>query len=391
LQVSLGAVRVVSTFTSMNAPSVRHIHFRRKAYQNQESVFAAPFELISTSIAARAFPGASIAIVHGGNLVALKAFGGFTYDPNSSRVLSSSIFDIASVSKVIATTTMAMILYERGLLDIETSVAAILPDFSGNDSRRRDVTVRMLLSHSSGLPGYEKLFLRASTRDELLSFAMRSSLLSDPGARTEYSDIGFIILGAVLEHIADETLNRFCQREVFGKLGMTRTMFTPPTQLRDFIPPTAFDEHFRHKVIQGEVQDENACVLGGVAGHAGVFSSAEDLAIFANNMLETESRLVRPDTVKLFTQRESLPVGTSRALGWDSPSSPSQSGKSFSSKSFGHLGYTGTSLWIDSERQLAIILLTNRTWPDCANQQIKQVRPAFHDAVAEALHLEAAS
>ena len=145
---------------------------------------------------------------------------------------------------------------------------------------------------------------------------------------------------------------------------------------------------FRKRIIQGEVQDENASVLGGVAGHAGLFATAEDLATFAHVLLQGGSPLVRPETLALFTRRETAPAGTSRALGWDTPSSPSQSGKYFSARSFGHLGYTGTSLWIDPERQLSITLLTNRTWPDCSNKAIKDVRPAFHDAVVEALEKE---
>ncbi len=142
---------------------------------------------------------------------------------------------------------------------------------------------------------------------------------------------------------------------------------------------------FRSRIIQGEVQDQNAFVLGGVAGHAGLFSTAEDLARFAHAMLNGGRPILQPETVALFTRRESAPAGTSRALGWDTPSVPSQSGRYFSTASFGHLGYTGTSLWIDPERQLSITLLTNRTWPDCSNPAIKQVRPRFHDAVIEAL------
>lgn len=138
-------------------------------------------------------------------------------------------------------------------------------------------------------------------------------------------------------------------------------------------------------MIQGEVQDENAWVLGGVAGHAGLFSTAHDIARFAECMLAGGTPILRPETIALFTRRESAPASTSRALGWDTPSQPSQSGKYFGPRSYGHLGYTGTSLWIDPDRQLSITLLTNRTWPDCSNQAIKQVRPKFHDAIIEAL------
>jgi serine-type D-Ala-D-Ala carboxypeptidase len=357
----------------------------------QEDRFRLAFALLEDAIAARSFPACSIAVTFRGELVAYKAFGRYTYDPASPEVTTATIFDLASLTKVVATTTMAMILYERGLLDLEAPVTAIVPEFAAgldndnDDARRREVTLRMLLAHSSGLPAYEKLFLRAQTRAELLQAAFRTALKATPGARAEYSDIGFIILGIILERLADESLDTFCQREIFGPLGMTHTTFNPALTLKKSIPPTADDRTFRHRIIQGEVQDENASVLGGVAAHAGLFSTAEDLAIFAHTMLNAGHPILRPETVAIFTQREPAPAATSRALGWDTPSAPSQSGKYFSFRSFGHLGYTGTSLWVDSERQLSVTLLTNRTWPDCQNQAIKRVRPAFHDAAIEAL------
>jgi CubicO group peptidase (beta-lactamase class C family) len=207
----------------------------------------------------------------------------------------------------------------------------------------------------------------------------------DPGSHAEYSDVGFIVLGVALERIASESLDRFCQREIFGPLGMSHTAFNPPPAWKSRIAPAADDQTFRKRIIQGEVQDENASVMGGVAPHAGSFSTASDIAIFANAMLNGGTPIVRPETLALFTRRETSPPGTSRALGWDTPSNHSQSGKYFSPSSFGHLGYTGTSLWIDPERKVSITLLTNRTWPDCSNWAIKEVRPAFHDAVMEAL------
>jgi serine-type D-Ala-D-Ala carboxypeptidase len=331
------------------------------------------------------FPGAAVALTHCGRLVALKALGRFTYDESSQRVDVESIFDLASVSKVVATSSMTMILYERGLLDLDSPVVGVLPEFAGEDTRRREITFRMLLAHSSGLPAYEKLYLRATEREEFLREVFSVRLKNSPATHTEYSDIGFILLGIALERIAEEPLDRFCQREVFGPLAMVHTAFRPPVGWKSQIPPAADDQTFRKRIIQGEVQDENASVLGGVAGHAGVFSTAANLAIFAHAMLNRGAPIVRPQTLALFTRRETSPPGTSRALGWDTPSSPSQSGKYFSPSSFGHLGYTGTSLWIDPERQLSVTLLTNRTWPDCSNQAIKEVRPKFHDAVAEAL------
>jgi CubicO group peptidase (beta-lactamase class C family) len=354
-------------------------------YEQQDVIFAIAFDAIQKGIAHSVFPAASIAITLDGKLVALKAFGRFTYEPGSPLVTIATVFDVASVSKAVATTSMAMSLYERGLLDLEAPVVSIVPEFAGSDARRGDVSVRMLLAHSSGLPAYEKLFLKAKSRDELLAAAFTTLLTADPGARTEYSDIGFIILAIALERVADEGLDRFCQGEIFGPLGMLHTAYNPPAPWKAAIPPTADDRTFRKRIIQGEVQDENASLLGGVAGHAGLFATAEDLATFSHVLLQGGQPLVRRETFALFTRREPAPAGTSRALGWDTPSSPSQSGKYFSSHSFGHLGYTGTSLWIDPERQLSITLLTNRTWPDCSNKAIKDVRPAFHDAVVEAL------
>jgi CubicO group peptidase (beta-lactamase class C family) len=358
--------------------------FLVRNFSAQDEQFPSAFSILEKAIAARAFPACSLAITFRGELVAHKALGRFTYDPASPEVTTASLFDLASLTKVVAT-TMAMILYERGLLDLEAPLTAIVPEFTNNDSRRREVTLRMLLAHSSGLPAYEKLFLRAKTREDLLQAAFTTPLAAAPGARAEYSDVGFIILGVVLERLADEALDAFCQREIFGPLGMANTTFNPTRALKDSIPPTADDRTFRHRIIQGEVQDENASILGGIAGHAGLFSAAEDLAIFAHAMLNSGHPILRPATVELFSRRESAPEGTSRALGWDTPSAPSQSGKYFSPRSFGHLGYTGTSLWIDAEHQLSITLLTNRTWPDCQNEAIKQVRPAFCDAVIEAL------
>lgn len=359
--------------------------FLARSTAGQDERFRRAFDILAEALDAKAFPGCSAAVTFRGQLVIGTAMGRFTYDAASPAATMSSIFDIASVSKVVATTAMAMILYERGILDLEAPIAAIVPEFLSDDRNRAHVTVRMLLAHTSGLPAYEKLFLYNTNREELLHAAFVTDLVSAPGTRAEYSDIGFIILGVALERLADEPLDTFCQREVFGPLAMSHTTFNPGPAMRERIAPTADDRSFRRRIIQGEVQDENANVLGGIAGHAGLFSTAGDLALFAHAMLNEGYPILRPETVRLFTQREEMPAGTSRALGWDTPSSPSQSGRHFGPRSFGHLGYTGTSLWIDPERHLSITLLTNRTWPDCQNQAIKRVRPLFHDAVIEAL------
>ncbi len=305
-------------------------------------------------------------------------------------VTRDTVFDLASITKAVATTSMAMVLFERGVLRLDAPVAQFLPEFVTlnplhQKPKREAVTVRMLLAHSSGLPAYEKLFEFAQNRKELLRAALTTPLTAAPGTRAEYSDIGFILLGELLERLAAEPLDQFAQREIFDKLGLPRTWFMPPLEMRSQIPPTEDDRTFRKRIIQGEVNDENAWVMGGIAGHAGMFASATDVASFAECLLKGGGPLVKPATVALFTRREESPHGSSRALGWDTPSHPSSSGSRFAPTSYGHLGFTGTSLWIDPKRHLSVVLLTNRTWPDRGSQQIRVVRPLLHDAVVEAI------
>jgi CubicO group peptidase (beta-lactamase class C family) len=359
-------------------------------YSEQEKRFSRAFAILREAIGQHSFPGAALAVTHHGRLVASHSFGRFTYDETASRVLPETVFDIASVTKAVATTPTAMILFERGRLQFETPVSRLLPGFvslspAHQRSRREAVTVRMLLAHCSGLPAYERLFEYARSKDEMVRAAMTTPLASVPGAKAEYSDIGFILLGEILERLADEALDQFVQREIFDALGLRKTYFIPPIELRPQIPPTEDDRTFRRRIIQGEVNDENAWMMGGVSGHAGMFASAPDLALFAQCLLQGGAPLVKAATVEVFTRREETPAGTSRALGWDTPSQPSSSGTWFSPSSFGHLGFTGTSLWIDPKRQLSVTLLTNRTWPDRSSQAIRQVRPAVHDALVEAL------
>jgi len=354
-------------------------------FSNQDERFSKAFHVLSTGIGHRGFPGASVAITHQGKLVALKGLGRFTYDHDSPPVTPQTIYDLASVTKVVATTAACMVLHERGTFQLDQRMVSILPEFSGHDPSRHNITFRMLLAHSSGLPAYVRLFERTRNREELIEETLRLPLTTVPGSRAEYSDVGFILLGVALERLAKQPLDQFCQREIFSWLGLEEMTFRPPKDWKARIPPTVDDRTFRRRIVQGEVHDENAWVMGGVAGHAGCFATARDVAIFAECMLHCNKHLVQPDTLQLFTRRASSPPGTSRALGWDTPSHPSQSGKHFSSASYGHLGYTGTSLWIDPERQLSVTLLTNRIWPDCSSQRIKRIRPAFHDAVVEAL------
>ena len=253
--------------------------------------------------------------------------------------------------------------------------------------------MRHLLAHNSGLPGIVEFFRTCATPSELLSACLALSLEAEPGARAEYSDSGFILLGKALEALTREPLAIWGRREIFQPLGMAATGFCPPQDDRPSIPPTEEDTTLRHRRIQGEVQDENAWLLKGVSGHAGLFSNVPNLLRLSGAILDAGSktaseagnpRLFDPATVAQFAQRQG-PEGSSRALGWDTPSENSTSGRHFSPRSIGHLGFSGCSLWIDLDAGVAVALLTNRTWPDRKSRLIREVWPAFHDAVRTAL------
>jgi CubicO group peptidase (beta-lactamase class C family) len=352
--------------------------------------FASARDLLQQAVQDRAFPGAAFGVLHRGNIVATEAVGRFTYEESAPAVEPATVFDLASLTKVVATTTAAMLLHARGRLDLDARLGDILPGFVVGmepGSGKERVTLRMLLAHSSGLPGYVELFRTCATPDALLRATLQLPLEANPGERTEYSDPGFILLGKAIEVLAGESLDIFCHREIFAPLGLKATRFRPLHYFRSTIPPTERDITFRERVIQGEVQDENAAVLHGVAGHAGLFSNVPDLLRFARTILDLACAptLISPATLALFLTHQTTPDGKSRALGWDIPTPPSSSGHHFGPRSIGHLGYSGTSLWIDPDQELAVVLLTNRTWPDRSNDAIRQVRPAFHDAIVDAL------
>jgi CubicO group peptidase (beta-lactamase class C family) len=363
--------------------------------QTKRSQFPLTTALLEQAVRDRVFPGCAFAVLAGRNAAhpeyLAQAVGHFTYEPDALPVEPGTVFDLASLTKVLATTAAIMRLCERGSLALDAPVKDWLPEFdSGSDARRSRVTLRMLLDHSSGLPGYVRLFESANDRLQMIDACLRQPLTADPGTRAEYSDIGFIILGYLIEKVTGEQLDSFCQREIFAPLGMSTSVFCPEQKTRPSIPPTERDCTFRHRIIQGEVHDENASVMNGVAGHAGLFSNALDplrlaACILANGVTLSGSQLFSAQTVARFAEPAHQPSGTSRALGWDTPSVPSSSGSFFSRHSVGHLGFTGTSLWIDLDAGIAITLLTNRTWPDRSNQAIREVRPRFHDAVRREL------
>jgi serine-type D-Ala-D-Ala carboxypeptidase len=362
--------------------------------------FAAACRVLEEAIEARAFPGCAFGVVAGGE-VFQGALGSFTYELDSPAVAVETIFDVASLTKVVSTTAAAMLLEQRGQLHVDTLLADLLPGFViGREpgDPARSITLRHLLAHSSGLPGYARFFEFVDTPYSLLRACLKLKLEAEPGARAEYSDPGFVLLGNAIEVLLREPLPGWVQREVYAPLGMHATGFCPAPEERAGIPPTEEDVQFRKRRIQGEVQDENAWLLGGAAGHAGLFSNVPDLLRFAAAVLraQADEEADRPElqlpklhlfdhaTVEYFARRQG-PEGSSRALGWDTPSEKSSAGRHFSPHSIGHLGYSGCSLWIDLDAEAAIVLLTNRTWPDRQSQLIRAVRPAFHDAVRAAL------
>jgi CubicO group peptidase (beta-lactamase class C family) len=352
---------------------------------HQAECFSRVVRLMQDAVAERVFPGAALAVTVENRLLAWHGVGRFTYASDSPQVEPWTVWDLASLTKPIAAVSMAMLLYERGLLRLDAKVTELLPEFaSTNDLRRNQVTVRMLLEHSSGLPAHRKLYLEHRGREAMMAAARAVPLEAAPGTHYEYSDIGFIVLGEILERLAGERIDLFCQRELFDRAELNFRFCPHPREAIGF-PPIANDTAWRGRVIAGEVGDENASAMDGVAAHAGLFGDALSVARFGELMLRGGEPLFRAETVRLFTTRATFPPGTSRTPGWDTPSAPSQSGTRFSPRSFGHLGYTGTSLWCDPARKLTVTLLSNRTWPDTTNQAIKQFRPLLHDAVVEAV------
>jgi serine-type D-Ala-D-Ala carboxypeptidase len=363
-----------------------------------QQVHGAALDVLLTAVRGGVFPGASVVIGYRRQRVRVQA-GRLTYDQHSQAVAPETLFDCASLTKVVATATMAAILLDRDALNLDTQLADFSPEFLHADdplaNSRRDVTIRHLLAHTSGLPAYAKFYLQARRPDDVLTQAMHLPLACKPGAQRVYSDVGFILLGAALEQAAQgigvhkHSLDTFCAREIFQPLRMVNTLFNPPRELSDSIAPTEWDDAFRRRLVQGEVHDENAWIMGGVAPHAGLFSTADDLAVFCQFMLDAGNwkgrQLIKRETIAEFTRTHAAFAGAPRALGWDKPSPSSSSGKYFSPASYGHLGFTGTSVWVDPEKQLYVVLLTNRIHPTRANEAIRKFRPAFHDVVVEAL------
>ena len=355
------------------------------------------FALLDRAVADGAFPGGVLAVGYKGQLT-VHPFGKISGDTKAAAVQANTIYDVASLTKPIVTTTSVMILVQQKRLDLDAPLSRFLPEWSAaaksdpDPSWRAHVTPRMLLLHDSGLPAHRDFYKEAKGHDAILARVLAEPLVHEPGTHIEYSDLGFILLGEIVERLTGESLAEFAKKEIFSPLGMASSMFNPPSSLRSRIAPTENDTTYRKRLIQGEVHDQNAWAMGGIAGDAGLFSTAGDVADFAQMILNggiyAHHRVVSRATVANFTAHESIGNST-RSLGWDVPLDPSATGRYFSPHSFGHYGFTGTSLWIDPDRDLFIILLTNRVNPSVDNIKIRQVRPALHDAIFEALGVTA--
>ena len=336
--------------------------------------------IITAAIADKASPGVALAIGHNGRVGYLRGYGALDWDPSSAPVTDSSLYDLASLTKVIATTTAAMMLEESGKLDIDRTVASYLPEFNAAD--KAQITVRQLLTHRGGMEAFSDLWRTNHGRAEYLRALNARPLAYQPGTKTIYSDWDMVLMQFVIERLAGTTLDAFVDERLFKPLGMLDSHFNPSQDLLPRIAPTE-NEAFRGGLIRGVVHDENAWSLGGVSGNAGLFSSARDLALFSQMMLNGGElngvRILKPETIARWTARQDR--SSSRALGWDTPSPQSSAGHYFSLRSFGHTGFTGTSIWVDPEKQLYVILLTNRVDPTRKNQKQIPLRRAVADAV----------
>jgi CubicO group peptidase (beta-lactamase class C family) len=354
------------------------------------STFASAAAILAAGVADRAFPAASVEVGRQSGPLWRHSAGRLTYDADAPAATDTTIFDLASLTKVIATTTLAMRAVDEGVLALEETVASRLAEWRGAD--RQAVTIRDVLEHASGLPAYLPFFRDHTGRAEFEPAICQVPLEYTPRTQGIYSDLGFILLGFILEDararrspagVLDPSASLAAQFRRFAAfLNSDPIVFNPPRALRPRIAPTEVEE-WRGRTLVGEVHDENAWALGGAAGHAGLFGTAEAVGGFARAVLHTlagDPIVAHPETLRAFIRRGSVP-GSSRALGWDTMMPTSSCGTRLSPTAIGHTGFTGTSLWIDWERDLYVVLLTNRVHPTRENTKLRALRPAFHDAV----------
>jgi CubicO group peptidase (beta-lactamase class C family) len=346
--------------------------------------FTAARELLERGIADKAFPAAVVEVGTAHQPLWRQAFGQLSFEPPAPTTREDTYFDLASLTKVLATTPLVMRVIERGGLSLDDAVSMHLP--SWRDSRAGPpVTIRDLLAHCSGLPAHLPLFRDHSGRIAFEQAICSTALAHEPRSKSIYSDLGFMLLGFILEDIAPLPVQFDTLMRHMG--GIQDLQFHPPKSWRMKVAPTRRDE-WRGRLLIGEVDDDNAWALGGAAGHAGLFGTAQSVGECARHLLQIlEGRrgAFQEQTVRTFVTRRADVPGSSRALGWDTMLPTSSCGSRLSPLAFGHVGFTGTSLWIDPESAIYVVLLTNRVHPTPDNDAIRMIRPAFHDAVMEDL------
>jgi serine-type D-Ala-D-Ala carboxypeptidase len=353
------------------------------------------------------FPGAVLLVQEGARIERCDVVGAAALSPSQERMTRDTLFDLASLTKPIATTTAVLRLINHGVLALDQPVAKWLPSFIGKD--KECVTLFHLLNHSSGLPAWKPFYKTIAPEEAGQTNArLHEQILAEPlvnpvGSQSVYSDLGFILLGLIIERATRRPLDRFCRDELFTPLGMDSTAFRPLDRPELASRTIAATEQcaWRGRLLRGQVHDENCFALGSVSGHAGLFAPVDDLARFVAALIEADGAAdaaadaatdrgrgkgpfagVPASLLDQFLSRQSTP-GSSWGLGWDTPSEPSSAGRWFSPRSCGHLGYTGTSLWIDRNRGWGVLLLTNRVHPTSRNVKISNFRPLIHDLIAQ--------
>lgn len=364
-------------------------------------------DVLDQAVLEGVFPGAVLAVRRATESIATFCAGRISTVPLGPTVRASTVYDLASLTKPLVTTTALALLVQEGCCRLDDKLTNYLPEFA--EASIGSATLRQLLTHSSGLPGWRGFYERLSpdgttpssheerirAKREMIQLIRAESLVYQRGSRSLYSDLGFMLLGWVAERCSQRTLTCFFQDRVVRPLGGLRMWFVPAERLKWLldesntlgggVAPTEVDS-WRGRLLCGEVHDQNAAALGGVAGHAGVFGTADAVLAVTGEWLHAyrgRNVLLDQGIVREFTRPQVLGVGSSWALGWDTPTTPSSSGRHFSGRSFGHLGYTGTSIWIDPECELEVVLLSNRVHPTSKNDAIREFRPVIHDLVYE--------
>jgi CubicO group peptidase (beta-lactamase class C family) len=383
------ACAAISHLAPAQAPHQQSLHrapSRATVATLRDSVRA----LLDQARADSAFPGAVAVIGTRDSVLVQYGVGSLDWAP-SPRPDENTLWDMASLTKVVGMTTAMMQLSQAGKVDLDAPVQRYIKEFRGPNKER--VTLRHLLTHSSGMPAWRPLYKETDSPAAARALAVATALDTLPGIRMVYSDLGAIILGQVVERVSGEKLDAYLARHVFGPLRMASTRYLPSREMLPRVAPTEYDP-WRQRHIRGEVHDENAYSLGGVSGHAGLFSTGHDVARFCRMLLGGGTldgvRIVSGETIRRFTTVQDSTL-SNRALGWETPNGVNSAGHLLTRPAFGHTGFTGTSIWVDPSRDLFVILLTNRVDPTRQNLRIGAVRTALADVVVRVLDRSTAS